>query len=235
MRINFDLHNHSTLSPCGSEAMLPSVVALEAFERGLDLIALTDHNSCRNIEVFAQACEIVGIVGIYGLEVTTIEEVHVLALFENVSTAVEFGNYIEASLPNHPNHRDLFGAQLIVNLQGEVIGEVEKSLYGAAPLSIDQLVDEVHDLGGLVIPAHIDRMVDSLVANLGFIPNLAFDALEAVHPQVLAKTTPFTLIQGSDAHHLNQIAQRYCWAEGEAVTFNSLKRALKTNQISYPY
>lgn len=213
--------------------MLPSLLALEAFENGLDLVALTDHNSCRNIEVFAQACEIVGIVGIFGLEVTTIEEVHVLALFEEVSTAIEFGNYIEASLPNRPNHPEIFGPQLIVNLHGEITGEVEKSLYGAAPLSIDQLVREVHDLNGLVIPAHIDRMVDSLVANLGFIPALPFDALEVVKPKLMAKTTPFTLIQGSDAHYLDQIAQRYSLAEVETVNFEGLKQALRTNSVSF--
>ncbi|NLA92293.1 MAG: PHP domain-containing protein, partial [Spirochaetales bacterium] len=113
MQLKIDLHNHSCLSPCGSDQLLPPVLAYEAFEKGVDILALTDHNSGRNLVAFSEACEIVGITGVYGIEVTTQEEVHLLALFETPEEGVDFSNWIESLLPKWPNVPQKLGHQLV--------------------------------------------------------------------------------------------------------------------------
>ena len=156
--------------------MVPSVLAIDALDAGIDILALTDHNSARNLPAFAEACEIVGITGVYGLEVTTIEEVHVLALFEHLQDALEFGELIEFLLPDIHNVPQLFGDQLIVDLTGEVVAELEKSLFGAADISFENIIEEVLARDGLAIPAHIDRPSNSVYSNLGFLPELRYSA-----------------------------------------------------------
>lgn len=213
--------------------MLPSLLAVEALDAGIDMVALTDHNSTRNIPAFAEACSIAGIVGVFGLEVTTIEGVHVLALFGDAQHAVEFGLYIESILPPYKNMSHIFGDQLIVDVGGEVQGEVEKSLYGAASLSIDDLVDQVLQEGGLVIPAHIDRQADSLLANLGFVPDLPYSAIEAIRIPCHADVHGKTVVQGSDAHCLEHVGRRRCFAELQSLDVAGLRHALQTGSISY--
>jgi 3',5'-nucleoside bisphosphate phosphatase len=233
VRLCIDLHNHSCLSPCGSPHMLPSVIALEAMEKGIDLLALTDHNSARNLPPFAEACSIVGIVGIFGLEVTTLEEVHVLTLFKDLHQALEFGEFIEFLLPNIANVESLFGEQTIVDVSGEVVGELTKSLYGAVEISFENLIEEVLSRDGLVIPAHIDRPANSVTSNLGFLPRLPYSAVEAIRIPPPCKTWGNTVVQGSDAHYIEHIGRRCCFIETDERSFLGLKQALGNGSVSY--
>ena len=233
MRWRIDLHNHSCLSPCASNLMLPAVLAIEAMDAGIDILALTDHNSTRNLPAFAEACEIAGITGVYGLEVTTVEEVHVLALFEHLSDAMEFGEFIEFLLPDIRNAPQLFGDQLIVDLAGEVVGELEKSLFGAADISFENLIEEVLARDGLVIPAHIDRPSNSVLSNLGFLPELRYSALEAIRIPLMCETWSNPIIQGSDAHMIEHIGRRFCSIESTRPDFQGLKGALANNTVTY--
>jgi hypothetical protein len=213
--------------------MLPAVLAIEAMDAGIDILALTDHNSTRNLPAFAEACEIAGITGIFGLEVTTMEEVHVLALFEHLHDAMEFGEFIEFLLPDIRNVRELFGEQLIVDLAGEVVGELEKSLYGAADISFENLIEEVLARDGLAIPAHIDRPSNGVLSNLGFLPEAQYSALEAIRLPVMCETLGNSIIQGSDAHVIEHIGRRSCYIEGERRDFQGLKDALANHAVSY--
>ncbi|MFA5514142.1 MAG: PHP domain-containing protein [Sphaerochaetaceae bacterium] len=233
MRYCIDLHNHSCLSPCASDDLLPSLVAFEAKERGIDIVALTDHNSARNLEPFSEACEIVGITGIYGIEVNTIEDIHLLALFEHLNTALEFGLYIESILPKVKNNRRLFGNQLITDIAGNIIQEWQQFLYAAANASFDQLVKKILDWGGLAIPAHIDRPSNSVIANLGFLPKLPYSALELIVYPPTVETDSYTVIQGSDAHYINHIGRRCCFIESEKEGFVALKDAFATTSVSF--
>ncbi len=129
MEIKIDLHNHSCLSPCGSDELTPSLLAIEALEQGINIIALTDHNCTKNLPAFKQACELCQIIGLFGLEINTIEDVHVLSLFENLEDALAFGAFIEALLPAIDNNPKLFGNQNIVDVSGEIIGTFTRSYY----------------------------------------------------------------------------------------------------------
>jgi 3',5'-nucleoside bisphosphate phosphatase len=231
MRWRIDLHNHSCLSPCGSNLMLPSVLAIEALDAGIDILALTDHNSARNLPAFAEACEIAGVAGVFGMEVTTLEEVHVLALFEHLQDALEFGEFIEFLLPDIHNVRKLFGDQWIVDIEGKVIGELEKSLYGAAQLSFENLIEEVLARDGLAVPAHIDRPSNGVLANLGFLPDIPYSAIEVIRIPVECETWGNAIIQGSDAHFIEHIGRRSCFIESTRRDFQGLKEAFARNAI----
>jgi hypothetical protein len=170
---------------------------------------------------------------VYGLEVTTIEEVHVLALFEHLQDAMEFGEFVEFLLPAISNAPQLFGDQLIVDLTGEVVGELEKSLYGAADISFENIIEEVLARDGLAIPAHIDRPSNSVLSNLGFLPELQYSALEAMRIPLVCETWGNTIIQGSDAHMIEQIGRRSCYIESASRDFQGLKDALMNHAVTF--
>jgi len=231
MRLCIDLHNHSCLSPCGENALLPSILALEAAEKGVNILALSDHNSTKNLKAFKEACEIVEITPIFGLEITTVEEVHLLSLFEHIEDALDFGKYIDASLIKYKNDPSLFGDQLVVDVMGNIIERVEHMLYGPSTLSFETLIDEILVRGGLAIPAHIDRLSNSVLANLGFVPELPYSALEMIKPSIFKNPSKYTIIQGSDAHYIFHIGRRSCFIEAQNASFDELKKALLENKV----
>ena len=233
MRYSIDLHNHSCLSPCGENALLPSLLALEASEKHLDIVALTDHNTTGNLPAFKEAAEIVGITPVFGMEISTVEEVHLLALFETIEEANDFGKFIDKSLIKFPNDTKLFGDQLIVDVAGNIIDRVDHMLYGPSTLGLDTLVNEIIANKGLAIPAHIDRNANSILANLGFIPDLPYSAVEIVDPPIQEDVSKWTIVQGSDAHYLPHIGRRFCYIESETPDFAGLSRALKEGKVSY--
>ncbi|MGE4585031.1 MAG: PHP domain-containing protein [Sphaerochaeta sp.] len=234
MRVAVDLHNHSCLSPCGSDDLTPSLLAVEAMEQGIQILALTDHNSARNLVAFSQACEICSLLGLYGLEVTTIEEVHVLTVFPNLEDALAFGSFIEFLLPPISNDPKLFGNQLVCDVTGTVIDRVDRLLISGTSLSFCDVVEEALSRDALVIPAHIDRFANSVLANLGFLPDLPYTALEAIHLPVQADTHNLTILTGSDAHSLDQVGRRTCYLELEEISYEALKAGLRNPaQVRY--
>ncbi|NLK06888.1 MAG: PHP domain-containing protein [Spirochaetales bacterium] len=233
MQVKIDLHNHSCLSPCGSDDLTPALLAVEAMEQGIQILALTDHNCGRNLPTFAQACELCSILPLFGMEITTVEEVHVLTLFKDLENAMEFAAFVEFLLPKRKNNPKLFGNQLVVNLEGEVIEQVDKLLISSSNLSFSDVVEEALSRDALVIPAHIDRFANSVLANLGFLPDLPYSALEAIHIPVDADTKGLAVLTGSDAHSLDQVGRRSCYLEMPTITYESLKTSLKPEFVSY--
>ncbi|MFA6688815.1 MAG: PHP domain-containing protein [Sphaerochaetaceae bacterium] len=233
MLVRIDLHNHSCLSPCGNDDLTPALLAVEAMEQKIDILALTDHNCGRNLPAFAEACELCGIVGVYGMEVNTIEDVHVLALFAHLDDAMDFSSFIEYLLPDIPNRPDLFGNQLIVDIEGKTTGVFEKSLFSTSGISFSDLIEEVLSRDGLVIPAHIDRPSNSAVANLGFLPDLPYSAVEAVKVPTEHEVWGKTVIQGSDAHFLSHVGKRNCRLEVPQRSFQGLKQGLSEGIVVY--
>jgi PHP family Zn ribbon phosphoesterase len=233
MKIKIDLHNHSCLSPCGSDDLTPSLLAIEALEQKIDIIALTDHNCTKNLKTFKEACDLCNIMGLFGIEVNTVEDVHVLSLYDNIKNAIEFGSLIEALLPNIYNKPKLLGNQNIVNLEGKIIGIYEKSLLTTCGMSLEDVVSETLSRDGLVIPAHIDRSVNSILATLGFLPDLPYSALEAIHPHNIKDSKGLTILTGSDAHYFENIGDRSCYLEVPELSYEGLKTGLRDGRVSY--
>ena len=226
-----DCHLHSCLSPCGDLEASPSAIVETAVDRGLDLIALTDHNSALNCSTFSQAAERAGISALYGIEATTREEVHVLCLFDSPHGALELGETIYQALPNIPVIPERYGDQVYVDIDDMILGEVDKHLIYAADYSIDELLEIVTAAGGLFIPAHIDRAVNSIYSQLGFLPDAPYSAVEVTKFPSPMDTRGNPVISDSDAHFLTDIGSRSFTFEAEAPTFEGLKNALARHEV----
>lgn len=231
MTYRADLHNHSCLSPCAGLDMSPSAMVLRAQELGIGILGLTDHNSARNLPAFEQCCRESGIHPMLGMEVTTREEIHVICFFLNLEEALAFGTYIESLLPDIPNIPELLGDQVYVDAQEQIQGFVSKTLSSAASCSLEELLEEVHRRGGMYIPAHIDRSAFSATSQLGFLPDLAYDAVEVMHIPCRHQTWGRTLITNSDAHYLGCMGSRSWKINLSELSFTSIQEALMNGLV----
>jgi PHP family Zn ribbon phosphoesterase len=229
-----DLHIHTVLSPCGSLDMSPAKIIEKAREKGLDVIGITDHNSTRHCKLISKLAATEGIFVLMGAEVTTREEVHCLSFFENDDQLSDFQGYLEAHLPPVQNDIQKFGYQVVVDENEQIIEEIEFLLISALDQSIDQVEQKVHSLGGIFIPAHIDRPSYSITSQLGFIPaDLNIDAIEisasckaeSVRP-FITKQKDVKIIRNSDAHYVDQIGKVFTTFEMEHRSFAEVKLAL---------
>jgi hypothetical protein len=207
--------------------MSPAAIANKAFEKGLDSAAITDHNSALNCRAFETCCRKLNILPLFGIEVTSIEESHILCLFETVEQAEELGSFIYEILPDIPNNPEKFGDQVFVDENENILGEVEKYLVSAAEISLDELCLKVHQLSGLFIPAHIDKPVFSIPSQLGFLPEMKYDALETTTLPCPIETGNHPLIQNSDAHYLDDIGKSFTIYKTESFSFSALKDAIR--------
>jgi PHP family Zn ribbon phosphoesterase len=230
-----DLHIHSVLSPCGDLDMSPVRIIHEAKKEKLDIIGLADHNSTLHCELLVELGKREGITVFPGVEINTREEVHCLAFFEKVDTVQKFQHYLNLHLPDIKNKPDKFGYQLVINEKEEILDEVENLLIIGLDCSIEEAEKKVHELGGIFIPAHVDRQANGIFSQIGFIADdLKIDAIEysaALTSDKLLKLRPelkrYSLISNSDAHYPNQIGKRVTEYYLEEPSFSEWNKALK--------
>ena len=190
--------------------MTPANLCGMAAIKGLQMIALTDHNTARNLPAAQKCCDAYGLLLIPGMEITTREEVHLLGYLPDVETALEFGELIKAHLPKKKNKPSLFGNQLVMNDDDEVTDEEDALLIGATDLSLNELVGMIRERGGVPVPAHINRGSNGLLVNLGFVPpELHFTAVEVWRALPCAHTPQQgrLVLHSSDAHYLGDILE----------------------------
>jgi hypothetical protein len=205
-----------------------------AIEAKLDMIAICDHNSSANVPYVIKASETSNLKILPGMEITTSEEVHLLAIFDSLSNLILLQNIIDQHLPGE-NDEDRFGVQAIVNENGEVEGINNQLLIGATDLSLDTLISYIHQFNGLAVAAHIDRESFSVLSQLGFIDdNVGFDALEITpltgfhqarirYPEL----SKYSFIVSSDSHFIKDIGQAFTRLSLQEPSFAELKLALK--------
>ncbi len=235
LRVSYDLHIHSCLSPCGDEEMTPANIVGMAAVLGLDVIALTDHNSCKNCPAMMEHAKNYGIIGIPGMEINTSEEVHVVCLFALLDDAMKFDGYVHDRLMPFVNREDIFGQQQILNEKDEVVGIEPYLLINTVDISFDELWDVVESFHGVMIPAHIDKDANSLLYNLGFIPpDSQFQVAEVKKKEVLEGLIEDNLyletcriIHNSDAHYLQDIQEPVEFLEVEERSIDGVLAALK--------
>lgn len=167
---SYDLHVHSCLSPCGDDDMTVNNIAGMAKLKNLRAVALTDHNTCRNVRAFEEVCHGYGIVAVPGMEITTAEEIHVLVYFPSVEEAERFEAELEGFRMKLPNRPDIFGKQQILDSSDNVIGEYEYLLTVATSLSLEQVYEMAFPRGAAVVPAHIDKTANGIIGILGMMP-----------------------------------------------------------------
>ncbi|HEY67730.1 MAG: histidinol phosphatase [Chloroflexi bacterium] len=228
-----DLHIHTCLSPCAELEMLPELIVARAQELGLQIIAVTDHNSAENVAAVVNAARDTSITVLPGMEVQTREEVHLLTLFDTLEQVASWQAQVYANLPPLKNDEALFGEQLILDANGEPAGYLDRLLLTSTFFSVEDVVQRVRDLGGLCIPAHVDRPMYSIIANLGFIP----PELDVVGVEISANIGPiearerfpqlvhYGLVADGDAHRLREMMRRTT-LKMEAPTVAELSLAL---------
>ena len=229
-----DFHVHTCLSPCADLDMYPRAVVSMALARRLDIIAICDHNASENIPYVIKCAEGTGLTVFPGMEVTSSEEVHVLALFDRLENRVPLQDLVYRHLPGK-NDEDAFGCQAVVNEHDEVEGLSERLLIGATGLPLERIVGEIHALGGLAVAAHIDRESFGILGQLGFIPEgLPLDALEVTRRLGLAgarrrypELARFAFIESSDSHIITDIGTGVTRVLMEAPLLSELKLALE--------
>ena len=231
MLVRADFHIHSCVSPCASLEMSPAAIAERAKEKGLDLVALTDHNTALNCPAFKVNCAAQGLWSLYGMEVTSSEEAHLVCLFEDVDTALEFSEFVYKYMPDIENKPEVFGDQVYVDENEEILGEVEKYLGNASGLSIDDVREEVFFRNGLFIPAHVDKPVFSIVSQLGFLPDADYTAIEVFNPANAKDYAKYPVISDSDAHYLDDVAKKQLYIDVEEKSFAALRDSLQKNRI----
>jgi len=225
-----DLHNHSCLSPCGSLEMSPRRIAATAAAKGIGMVALTDHNSARNCPAFGQACARYGVAPLFGMEITTAEECHVLALFDDLESALKMDRWVIDVLPRTPLNLDYYSDQAVVNGDDEIIELIDFYLGLAIPFSLEQTCEQTHRLGGLFIPSHINRHAFSIESQLGFLPDGDYDAIEVLHDAAATYRQRYPhlpVITASDAHTPEQIGTHPFHIPLQATDIASIRQALK--------
>jgi PHP family Zn ribbon phosphoesterase len=214
--------------------MNPRQIVDRARERGLDIIAITDHNSAENVEATRRAAKGTGITVWGGMEITSSEEVHILALFEGQDALRRMQDMVYDSLPARENDEKTYGHQVIVNEFKEVLGFNTRLLIAATGLNARRILDEIALLGGISVASHIDRQAFSVLSQLGFIPeDLRFDALE-LSPNVskaeaeakFASLKRFPWVSFSDAHHITDIGRKATTLLIKEPTLDEMRQAL---------
>lgn len=235
MKLYYDFHIHSALSPCGDNDMTPNNLINMSIIKGLDAVALTDHNACENIRA---AAAVAGdkIIFIPGMEVETSEEVHIVTLFPTADAAEEMQRILVGSSPFIPNRPEIFGNQYIMDENDEICGEIDRMLVTASGLDIYTVVAAAKDLGGIAYPAHIDRESYSVLSNLGFIPpDLDISAVEITEKSRTALegeySNRYNIITSSDAHYLWDISERNHYIEVSDASVRGILNAI-SNRLS---
>lgn len=225
MRIAYDFHIHTALSPCGDGDMTPNNIVNMAILKGLDVIAITDHNTCGNAEACMKCAEGGGLLILPGMEVETSEDCHIVCIFPNIASAREMEEKVRDALPKIKNRVDIFGEQVFFDENDEVVGHEENMLVTATTLSTKKVADLARSFGGVAIPAHIDKSSYSVISNLGFIDDeWGFTTVEikdlskAEQLQETKGIGKYRIIHSSDAHYLWDISEREHFLDVESLT-----------------
>jgi len=212
MKYAYDLHIHSALSPCADDDMTPNNIAGMAAIKGLDVIAVTDHNSCGNVRAVTECAAQYGIKVIPGMELETEEEVHVVCYFPDIDTAMEMQKIVSGKMMGIKNNPQTFGNQYYMDSDDEIVGIEENLLVSATMMSFQEVFETVKKINSIAVPAHIDRTSYSVISNLGFMPpDVDIYAVEITKKNIeIWKNdySEFQILTNSDAHSLGNISEK---------------------------
>ena len=219
-RYYYDLHIHSCLSPCGDNDNTPNNIVGMGVLAGLQIMALTDHNTCRNCPAFFAAAKKQGIIPVAGMELTTAEDIHMVCLFPDLESALAFDAEIQTRRIRIPNRTDIFGDQWVMNENDEVIDVEPDLLSNATTVSVEEAPLLADKYGGVCYPAHVDRQANGIIATLGFLPpDMHFPTVEMHDGEKEAEyrqahiPADTRVVIGSDAHVLWDIRDKDAWLE----------------------
>lgn len=213
MKYFYDFHIHSDLSPCADKDMTPNNIVNMAYIKGLNMIAVTDHNSIENYRAIEKIAKGLNIITIAGMEINTKEEVHILSYFRDYSSAKAVSDLIYESLPEIYNKKDIFGEQNIYNENDEKIGSLDKLLISASRYTLKEIYEIVINHNGVIVPAHVNKKSNGILGVLGFFPtDIEFEFIELsnsteLNERIKKLTGNYKKLVNSDAHILENISE----------------------------
>lgn len=221
----YDLHIHSALSPCADDDMRPTNIVRMALLNGLQLIAITDHNSVDNQAAIARAAKHYGIETWFGVELQTREEVHILGYFKTLGNVNDFDRWLNSKRDKTPNRTDLFGNQYILDDQDEILGIQQDSLIRSLDANLDESIRAIRQSKGKIVLAHVIGRQNGIIHQLAFIPKkLDYDGIEITDPkqrEMLIQRFPWLkdkpFFVNSDAHTLTSINDAQCEINTEEI------------------
>ncbi len=237
MKVSYDLHIHSCLSPCADIEMTPNNIVNMSVLNGLNVIAITDHNSCKNCKALVEAGKKVNLLVIPGMEICTNEDIHVICLFETVTDAENFSTYVYSNMPLIPHRPDIFGEQIIMNSDDIEISRESYLLLNATNISVNDILSTTNKYNGTAFPAHIDRSSYSVISSLGDIPPEAgFNTIEistkgntekikSLHPIIKDKL----ILINSDSHYLESLVSEKRYIEIDTLSTKSIINYINGN------
>lgn len=214
-KIFYDFHLHSCLSPCGDSDMTPNNIINMAKLKGLNAIALTDHNTCGNCRAIMKVGEREGITVLPGMELCTSEDIHVVCLFSNLDGALCFEQEVKKVMPAVKNRPEIFGEQLMLDDMDNIVGREDTLLISASGISVDNVLLMCRRFSGTAFPAHADKAANGIIGILGAVPPEAgFKTAElSAHCEAEKFIQENQSIRGlyilrdSDAHYLWDISE----------------------------
>ncbi len=230
-----DLHIHSVLSPCGGLEMSPNSIMQRLKQLGIQWLAITDHNSMANCPAYQKVAEKEGLFFTWGVEIQSVEEIHLLAYFDDFSSAEKFNTELYESLFPLENDPDFFGDQVIIDENENILRVEPRALINSSEWNLNTVVEKVQAYNGLVVPAHIDSSVNSILSQLGFIPEVPqfqlFGISACLDVKNWVQDNPYfkdkVFLRTSDAHYLNDIGKGYSIITVEKPSVQELFLAAK--------
>ena len=226
-----DFHIHSCLSPCADLTMTPKQVVKKLLEKHIDWAAITDHNTTRNLKPFEKAFKSSGIAFLPGIEIQTVEDIHVLGYFSNVETAQKAGLEVEQALPEFQIDPEKNGYQLLTDEQDEFLDMLLKPYGFPTRLTLDETIDLIRGHNGIPVYAHVEKAM-GVIVQLGFIPQEPSDmACELYMPSkydsYASQLSARTVLSSSDAHNLDSFSEAKMTVKCESRKFDELCKALE--------
>lgn len=237
MKVSYDLHIHSCLSPCADIEMTPNNIVNMSVLNGLNVIAITDHNSCKNCKALVEAGKKANLLVIPGMEICTNEDIHVICLFETVTDAENFSTYVYSNMPLIPHRPDIFGEQIIMNSNDIEISRESYLLLNATNISVNDILSTTNKYNGTAFPAHIDRSSYSVISSLGDIPPEAgfntieistkgnIEKMKLLHPIIKDKL----ILINSDSHYLENLVSEKRYIEIDTLSTKSIINYINGN------
>jgi len=226
-KVRADLHLHTCLSPCADAQMQATAIVREAKKAGLDMIGISDHNSAENVAAVVKAGAREGLPVIAGMEITSEEEVHILGLFNTEQDLMNMQDVIYQNLPEG-DYGQAYGPQTVIDEWDNVVGANSRLLLGATALTVEEVVDAIHERSGVAIASHIDRERFGLIGQLGFIPEgLKLDALEVSSLSSFEQEFDYPIVTFSDAHYLDDIGKSCTCFIIEDASVDEIRKALR--------
>lgn len=237
MKVSYDLHIHSCLSPCADIEMTPNNIVNMSVLNGLNVIAITDHNSCKNCKALVEAGKKANLLVIPGMEICTNEDIHVICLFETVTDAENFSTYVYSNMPLIPHRPDIFGEQIIMNSNDIEISRESYLLLNATNISVNDILSTTNKYNGTAFPAHIDRSSYSVISSLGDIPPEAgfntieistkgnIEKIKSLHPIIKDKLN----LINSDSHYLENLVSEKRYIEIDTLSTKSIINYINGN------